>query len=108
MRTVEEVIRPGLPVKVGPLLSTAGMIISERALSRRETGVTGKVHGYVAGHGGDVWWVVHEGARRVGDNWDPRDDKYYDVIVNTDRLSPEAAAQIIVAGVKAKSESVAS
>lgn len=73
MRTVEEVIRPGLPVKVGPLLSTAGMIISERALSRRETGVTGKVHGYVAGHGGDVWWVVHEGARRVGDNWDPRD-----------------------------------
>lgn len=41
-------------------------------------------------------------------NWDPRDDKYYDVIVNTDRLSPEAVAQIIVAGVKAKSESVAS
>ena len=41
-------------------------------------------------------------------NWDPRDDKYYDVIVNTDRLSPEAAAQIIVAGVKAKIASAAS
>lgn len=41
-------------------------------------------------------------------NWDPRDDKYYDVIVNTDRLSPEAVAQIIVAGVKAKIASAAS
>lgn len=41
-------------------------------------------------------------------NWDPRDDGYYDVILNTDRLSLEAAAQTIVAGVKAKATSSAS
>lgn len=75
MRTVEEVIRPGLPVKVTRLLPTSWMFISEAALARRSLGVTGKAYGYVPGHGGDVWWVVHEGARRVedGTKWDPRD-----------------------------------
>lgn len=40
-------------------------------------------------------------------NWDPQDDRYYDVIVNTDHLSADAAAAIIVAGVRAKASAVA-
>ncbi len=37
-------------------------------------------------------------------NWDPREDHYYDLIVSTDRLSAEAVADIIVAGVRAKAD----
>lgn len=39
-------------------------------------------------------------------NWDPRDAQHYDLIVNTDALSVDAVAAIIVAGVRAKESSV--
>ncbi|HVK44336.1 MAG TPA: cytidylate kinase-like family protein [Micropruina sp.] len=40
-------------------------------------------------------------------NWDPRENQYYDLIISTDRLSVDAVAAIIVAGVKAKGEAAA-
>jgi len=40
--------------------STAGMLIKEKYLNNRRANVEGILWGYVAGHGGDVWWVVHQ------------------------------------------------
>jgi hypothetical protein len=66
IRKMEALIRPGLRVKTRDALgSTAGYFISETTLQRRRSGVTGQVYGYVAGHGGDVWWVVHDGTPQI-------------------------------------------
>ncbi len=55
-----EDITRGLRVKVHTLGSTAGMLIAEKNLVVRREGAIGTIEGYVAGHGGDVWWVRHE------------------------------------------------
>ena len=52
-------ITPGLHVRVHTLSSTAGMLINPKHLEVRREGATGYVRGFVAGHGGDVWWVEH-------------------------------------------------
>lgn len=74
----EDIIRPGLRVRTKELEPPVGFLISEQALRNRRAGFTGTVYGYVAGHGGDVWWVVHDGARTVvgengGECWSPED-----------------------------------
>lgn len=43
------------------LQSTTGMMIAPDRLARRRAGAVGFALGYVGGHGGDVWWVNHEG-----------------------------------------------
>lgn len=41
--------------------STKGMLIVQRHLDNRRVSQRGQVSGIVAGHGGDVYWVRHEG-----------------------------------------------
>lgn len=50
----------GMRVRVTQLHSTTGMLIGQKYLDARQAGVTGTLHGYVSGHGGDVWWMKHD------------------------------------------------
>jgi len=42
------------------LHSTAGMFVTQDVLDRRKADTEGILWSYVPGHGGDVWWVVHQ------------------------------------------------
>lgn len=42
-----------------------GMLIKPEYLANRENDIQGTVRGYVPGHGGDVWWVEHDGTKKV-------------------------------------------
>jgi hypothetical protein len=54
-------IKEGLRVKtVMALGNTKGMFIKQEYLNARQPNKEGTVLGYVAGHGGDVWWVEHD------------------------------------------------
>jgi hypothetical protein len=57
-------VKPGLRVrtnaKVAEPGATTGMLIKPEYLEARKVGAVGTVHSYVAGHGGDVWFVDHE------------------------------------------------
>jgi len=55
-------VRTGLRIRVTSLGPTTGMLITAKYLEARQEGVTGIVGTYVAGHGGDVWWVQHDGG----------------------------------------------
>lgn len=56
-------VKVGLKVKTSSHLeSTTGMLIPKLRLDLRKPDVLGEVAGYVAGHGGDVWWVKHVGT----------------------------------------------
>ena len=46
--------------------STVGMTIVQRHLDVRRIGASGTVLDYVPGHGGDVWWVVHDESEEIG------------------------------------------
>lgn len=59
-------VNPGMTVRVVRLEGTEGMLIHNRHLACRKVGVVGIVKGYVPGHGGDVWFVAHEGSDDVG------------------------------------------
>ena len=52
----------GMRVQVACLESALGMFVAWRHLSVRRVGVTGTITGCVPGHGGDVWWVQHDGS----------------------------------------------
>jgi len=52
--------KSGMRVRVVQVLGTSGMLIAQRYLDARTAGVTGTLHGYVPGHGGDVWWMKHD------------------------------------------------
>lgn len=55
-------IKDGMRVTVTRLESTQGMLVVSKHMSCRTVGVSGKLVGWVAGHGGDVWWVMHDGS----------------------------------------------
>ena len=59
-------VKPGLRVRTLELHNTTGMLIAAKCLNCRRGGVTGTVNHYVPGHGGDVWFVVHDGTNEVG------------------------------------------
>ncbi len=59
-------VKPGIRVKTTKLGDTMGMTIALKHLSVRAEGVTGTVKSYVPGHGGDVWFVQHDGSNDVG------------------------------------------
>lgn len=59
-------VTENLKVRTTELRSTDGLTIHARHLACRKAGVTGFVRGYVPGHGGDVWWVQHEGSEDIG------------------------------------------
>ena len=39
---------------------TGGVFVSEKFLKNRVADTEGVLWGYVPGHGGDFWWVVHQ------------------------------------------------
>lgn len=43
-----------------------GMLIKEEVLARRTAGVRGQICGFVGGHGGDVYWIRHDGEENTG------------------------------------------
>lgn len=49
-------------VTIDKLESTDGMMIAAKHLNERRPGTPGQLLDYVPGHGGDVWFVEHEGA----------------------------------------------
>ncbi len=59
-------VKSGLRVKTTELGKTTGMMIAAEHLTVRATGVVGVVKNWVPGHGGDVWFMEHEGSNDVG------------------------------------------
>lgn len=59
-------MRVGMRVEITHLESTRGMMIHPVHLGVRQAGITGTLKGVVGGHGGDVWFVTHDGSRDVG------------------------------------------
>ncbi len=59
-------VKAELKVRTTKLEDTQGMLIAQRHLSVRKEGITGTVLSYVPGHGGDVWFVKHDGTGEVG------------------------------------------
>jgi hypothetical protein len=57
-------VKPGIFVRILERVndpgSTTGMLIKDEYLKARRAGAVGQVHSYVPGHGGDVWFVMHE------------------------------------------------
>jgi hypothetical protein len=56
----------GMKVEVYRLGETTGMSIVPDHLWNRKVGITGTLAAHVPGHGGDVWFVTHDGSDRVG------------------------------------------
>jgi hypothetical protein len=55
-------VKKDLQVKTNDTLgSTRGMMIRYQHLALRRPNAVGRVLDYVGGHGGDVWWVQHDG-----------------------------------------------
>jgi hypothetical protein len=59
-------VQPGIRVRITTLETTKGMMIAPKHLSVRQAGLTGVVKTWVPGHGGDVWFVQHDGSEEVG------------------------------------------
>ena len=59
-------VKKGLRVRTTNLGDTIGLTINTRHLDVRREGVEGVVEGHVPGHGGDVWFVKHDGTNQVG------------------------------------------
>jgi hypothetical protein len=59
-------VKPNLRVRTTTLGETTGMMIVPRHLDCRKEGVVGVVDQAVPGHGGDVWFVKHEGSEDIG------------------------------------------
>lgn len=61
-----DTVKPGLKVKTIKLGDTVGMIIAPKHLSVRREGVMGTVKAHIPNHGGEVWFVKHEGSDEIG------------------------------------------
>ena len=59
-------VKPNLRVRTTELGETKGMMVVQRHLQCRKEGVAGVVLNAIPGHGGDVWFVQHEGSEDVG------------------------------------------
>lgn len=60
----------GTKVQIDPTLgSTGGMLIKQQYLDARKPGIAGTIKGWVAGHGGDVYWVEHEDGSVAAYGW---------------------------------------
>ncbi len=55
-------VKPGLKVRIVALNSTRGFAIRQEYINNRRLGALGIIKGFVGGHGGDVWWVEHDGT----------------------------------------------
>jgi len=85
-------IQPGKTlIKTGTLHGTGGMIIKDKYLKNRRADTEGILWGHVPGHGGDVWWVVHQ----FDDKGVPIEDTVavygfheFDAIANLETIEP--------------------
>ena len=59
-------LKEGMKVRTVELKGEDGFLIHPRHLQCRKAGINGTLRGYVAGHGGDVWWIHHDGSTDVG------------------------------------------
>jgi len=67
MEQPEYILKNGTRVQVHETLpSTTGMMIKAETLAHRTPGVRGQISGIVGGHGGDVYWVRHDGDEDTG------------------------------------------
>ena len=57
--------RSGMRVRILKLDRTDAMIVHKKHLRARKKGVTGTVYMCVPAHGGDVWFVEHDGGQSV-------------------------------------------
>jgi hypothetical protein len=62
----ERKVKTGLRVRTVNLGTTKGMLIADRHILARCNGITGTVLQYVPGHGGDMWFVEHDGTGEIG------------------------------------------
>jgi len=62
----EEDVKPGLVVKIGKLGSTTGMLVHEKHLKVRKSGLIGTVLRWIPGHGSWLWAVRHTNSNDVG------------------------------------------
>lgn len=62
MKQPETILPHGTKVRTHDVLGpTAGMMVGPVNMSMRRPAAMGTVHGIVGGHGGDVYWIRHEG-----------------------------------------------
>ena len=55
------ILSPGTKIVTDKMLgSTAGIFVLPHYLAARRAGVKGVIRNWVAGHGGDIYWVEHE------------------------------------------------
>lgn len=47
------------------LYPITGMLIKQEYLDRRRPSTSGTIKGFVAGHGGDIYWVEHENDKSI-------------------------------------------
>lgn len=69
MKEPEYILSNGTKVKIRDDMNpndTSGMLIKQEILNRRTPGVKGQICGIVGGHGGDVYWVRHDGEEDTG------------------------------------------
>lgn len=59
-------VKTGIRVRITKLDSVDGMFIHAKHLTCRRVGVTGTVGNYVGGHGGEVWFIDHDGSDECG------------------------------------------
>jgi hypothetical protein len=57
--------RIGVRVRIYRLGDTRGILVASKHLYSRQIGKIGTLKGIVPGHGGDVWWVLHDEASIV-------------------------------------------
>lgn len=61
MKEPDFILEAGTKIRTSsPLGSSAGMLIKQMYLDARKPGVEGTIRNWVAGHGGDVYWVEHD------------------------------------------------
>ena len=66
MREPKYILRNGIQIVTHAHLgSTSGMMIKQNYLDARKPNQRGEIAGWVAGHGGDVYWVKHEETNDV-------------------------------------------
>jgi hypothetical protein len=78
-------------VKIGHLGGTGGFFVKEKYLKNRRGNSEGILWHFVAGHGGDVWWVVHQfddQGRAIGETAAVYSIQEFDCVANFEGLIP--------------------
>lgn len=70
MKEPATIIPAGTLIRTHAVLdSTQGMLVAAERLNARVSDTVGTIKGVVAGHGGDVYWVEHNGGKVAAYCW---------------------------------------